>query len=88
MTLNIYLQTQLADGINYTDFAAFSQVSGIARKVMSFVGGGNTEYAATDGTLAAGTMRNHLLGRNIRAKFTIGGTNPSFTFALYGDFYA
>jgi len=81
-TLDVYLQTELPDGTNYADIAAFTQITGVARRAMSFVSGGNSEYLVTTATLTAGTMRPHTLGKFCRIVAKIGGTNPSFTMSI------
>lgn len=78
-TLNVYLQTLLGDDVTWSDIASLTQLTATGNRVLDFINGGNSEYASVDGSLAAGTIRNALLGRWVRLKFVIAGTNPSFT---------
>lgn len=64
----------------WDDFAAFAQVTASGKRFIRIVGGGNAESAASAGALAAGTIRNGPLGSLWRVQWTVGGTNPNFTF--------
>lgn len=86
-TLNVYVQGRMSDDSTFTDLFAFSQLAAAGDRIASWVNGGNQEFPATDATLAAGTFRSMLFPRVLRIKWTIGGTNPSFTFRLTAKFY-
>lgn len=105
-TLNVFVQDQYfpagasdvspsvgrgAGTAIFDDFAAFTQITGTATRVLRFsssglVGSANAasittaDYAIADGTLTAGSVRPGPLGNIWRVKYTIGGTSPSFTF--------
>jgi hypothetical protein len=94
-TLNVRIQQGIRDGAADTlvgsdvtgayvfhDFATYTQVTVAAKKNIVFVGGSSQEYAVVDGSLAAATIRSGPLGAVLRAQWTIGGTNPSFTFYI------
>lgn len=66
----------------YDDFASFTQATGTGQWRMRVTGGGNDAGALADGTLAAATVKSGPIGCIWRCKYTIGGTNPSFTFSV------
>jgi hypothetical protein len=77
-TLDVKLQTLLPDGTTWCDIAAFTQITNATTRVMGFISSGNAEFQQTDGTLAANTIKTVPLGRVLRLKLVIGGTNPKF----------
>jgi hypothetical protein len=81
-TLDVYLQTLLPDNTTWCDIAALTQMAATAKRVLSFVAGGNADFVQTDGTLAAATIKACPLGRQIRVKYKPGGTNPVWTLAI------
>jgi hypothetical protein len=85
-TMNVYIQKLLPDQATWTDLVSFAQVTGAIDKVFEVVGQGNSTYTATDATLTAGTSQTAILGSTHRVKVVIGGTNPSFTFTLDGQY--
>lgn len=84
-TLNVYIQTTV-DGTNWQDVGSFTQVTVAARRFMRIVAGGLipgvVEEPQKDASLAAGSVESGPLGKQIRAKYVIAGTTPSFTFAV------
>ncbi len=65
--------------IIWNDYAAFAQITTTAvANYLNIVAGGNVSAAASNGALAAGSVRNGPLGSLWRVQYTIGGTNPSF----------
>lgn len=81
-TLDIKLQTLLPDNTTWMDVAAFNQITGISKNVLDFVSAGSTVNAVTTDTLTAGTILSVLLGRRIRLRGIVAGTNPSFTVTI------
>lgn len=98
-TLNVRIQhaitgagaTDLQGGqptgtVVYADVVSFAQVTAAANVSAFWKGTASVTATVTDGTLAAGTISNGPLGRAWRVKYTIGGTNPSFTWSLVAQF--
>jgi hypothetical protein len=92
-TLNVRIQEVLtpaaaADQINvkptgakvYDDFVSFTQATGTGNWRARVTGGGNDVAILTDGTMAAAAAKSGPIGCIWRCKYTIAGTNPSFTF--------
>ena len=86
-TLDLYLQVRLPDGTNYTDFAHFTQSTGTGIWYISATTGGNVASVQQDAALAAATVAGIAFQGNWRLKWVIGGTNPSFTFAVYASLF-
>ena len=74
--------------VTWDDFAAFTQVTATGARVMRIFSASNSEAAAGDGALTAGTIRSGPISGPIRLKWVIGGTNPSFTFSVVAKFIA
>lgn len=81
-TLDVKLQTLMPDGSTWCDIAAMTQITSALNKALFFLSSGSAEYTVVDGTLTAGTIKTVPLGRVIRVKGVIGGTNPSFTLSI------
>lgn len=75
----------------YDDFYAATQATGAVVKVVRFMATNMTgtanaasittcDYTKVDAALTAGSIRPGPVGNIWRVKYTIGGTNPSFTF--------
>ena len=82
-TLNTYIQgaMRLADGTDsWYDWISLTQLDTTDNpKVLAVATGSGEEIiAGTDGTLAAGQIVNGPIPSKLRAKFVVGGTNPSF----------
>lgn len=88
-TMDIVLQTSVDGGTTYIDLPLrYAQKTTTGAAVLVFKCGlGNNEVALenaaadTGGTLAKNCVFDW---RYMKIKATIGGTNPSFTFAIYG----
>lgn len=70
--------------IVWDDYAAFASVSATGKRFIRIAARGSSslESASSAGALAAGTIRAGALGSLWRAQYTLGGTNPSFTFSV------
>lgn len=87
-TLDVVLQTSYDGGTTYIDLPLrYAQKTTATSNVLVFKCGlGNNEVALenavadTGGTLAKNCVFDW---RYMKIKYTIGGTNPSFTFAVY-----
>lgn len=86
-TLDVYIQKQLADGSTYDDIVHFTQATGTGSKCATVVAGNQGAHAAATRTLAAATVQTATLGSIWRVDVVVGGTNPSFTWELWGNFY-
>lgn len=84
-TLNVRIQVLLPDDSTWADLVSFGQLTGVANRVWSFVNTGNAQHTPTNGTLAAGGQRTLHLGEELAVHWTVGGSSPSFTFAIYAD---
>ena len=80
-TLNVYVQTKTPSG-HWTDLVAFTQKSAAGREHYDHISATRDPYAEQDAGLTAGQANDMLLGSRLRVKYVIGGTNPSFTFAV------
>jgi hypothetical protein len=77
-TLNVYIQTAWG-GTAWGDRISFSQVTTAASKQeASVTSGGFTPVAQTDGTLAAGSIRDGTFSGRMRVKYVVAGTSPVF----------
>lgn len=94
-TLNVYIQDgikaagnavaagDLCDGdYEFEDYISFTQITTAADKVARKDFTGEEEAAHADVGLTAGQLRNGPMTDRVRAKWVIGGTNPSFTFSI------
>lgn len=87
-TLDIYVQKLLADGVTWDDVGHFTQATAVATYVLNMTVGGSGAHTALTRTIAAGSVRaNCTFGNTWRIDAVVGGTNPSFTWNLTGDFY-
>jgi hypothetical protein len=86
-TLDVYVQKLLPDGTTYDDLIHFTQATAAASYVATAVVGNQAVHTAATRSLGAGLVRSSTFGNTWRIDAVVGGTNPSFTFALYGDFY-
>lgn len=86
-TLDLYLQKRLPDGATYTDLAHFTQATTTGNWYVSMVTGANAAAAAQDAALAAASVASIDFQGAWRLKWVIGGTSPSFTFAVYCSLY-
>ncbi len=80
-TLNVYFQTSW-DGLAWTDRISFTQITTSASNQWAAVSGSGFATAPTvftDGTLAAGSKVDGMLGAYARLKFVLGGTSPAYT---------
>lgn len=85
-TLDVAIQVTHDDGTTFHSVLRFAQATGVVKRMLRVQptlgrGEAGTEAACADtgGALNA----NVPFSRKINVKWTIGGTNPSFTFALY-----
>lgn len=85
-TLDVYIQKQLPSG-SYTDVAHLTQATDTGEWYVDLVAAGNIASAAQDAAISAGSVKSCLLGSAWRVKWVLGGTNPSFTFEVHGDFF-
>lgn len=94
-TLDLYIQQRIPDGnrpsSTWHDLIHFTQMTTTGGRVAYFVSAGNSEVVeenvTSSSTLAAGTIRTAVIGTHWRAQAEIAGTNPSFTFSVYADFF-
>jgi hypothetical protein len=90
-TLDVYFQQSLDGGSTWVDVAHYPQVTSALTNphyVSLAVGASNAINASVgDGTIAANSLGTSLVSNVWRIKWTIGGTSPSFTFAV-DAFYA
>jgi hypothetical protein len=90
-TLDVYFQQSLDGGSTFVDVAHFPQVTGALTNphyLNLSVGADNRITSSVgDGTVAANSLGTSLVSNVWRVKWVIGGTSPSFTFAV-DAFYA
>lgn len=92
-TLVVRIQRLLPDGNGsgttgtWQDLCAFTSVAATGKRWYHFVTGATQEAAVQTGALTAASAKNLTLGGMNRVQYTIGGTNPSFTFDVYADYY-
>ncbi len=87
-TLDLYVQKLCADGTTWTDLAHFGQFTNSnATQTCTLISQLSNPYATTDASLSAGTVKADHIGNTWRIKYVTGGTNPVYTFQLYGNFY-
>lgn len=86
-TLDAFIQMELPNG-DYDDLVVFAQVTGVSRrKVVLLPTPGHTESPISDANLKLVDAKGLVLGAKYRAKWTIGGVGPSFTFSVLADLY-
>lgn len=75
-TVNAWLQTSLDGGNTWVDVAQFAFTTASGRFVFNLNGQTSvtTEYVPTDGTLAANTSKDGILGNQFRVKYQTTGT--------------
>lgn len=74
------------DDTNYFSVQRFAQITGTGARTLQFSTKRTTAQAAAEAAAAdtGGALATNLpCSRNIKFKWTIGGTNPSFTFVVY-----
>jgi hypothetical protein len=85
-TLDVYFQQSLDGGNTFVDVARFPQVTSALTNphyANIAVGGDNTIRSSVgDGTISASTTGTCLVSNVWRVRWVIGGTSPSFTFAV------
>lgn len=88
-TLNVFLQKLSPDNSTWQDIAACTQVT-TATGNQSFtpISASQVPFAPTDATLTQTTMKLAAMGSTWRVKYVIAGTNPSYTFAVFANFFA
>lgn len=87
-TLDLYIQKRLPDSSTWQDIAHFAQNTGSAGKqILSFVSSGNSIAAVQTDALTVNTVKTTLIGAEWRVRWVVGGTSPSFSFAVFGDFF-
>lgn len=87
-TLDVYVQKLLPDGSTWDDVGHFTQQTTTGSNVMTLVAGNQGIHAQATRNVASGATRTTHFGNTWRFDAVISGTNPSFTFAIFGDFYA
>jgi hypothetical protein len=86
-TLNVYLQKLSPDGSTWQDIASSVQITAAGNQSLTAISASTAPFTPTDATLAAGTLKLASMGSQWRIKYVLAGTNPSFTFGVYGNFY-
>jgi hypothetical protein len=86
-TLNVYIQKLSPDGSTWQDVASCTQLTNTGNQSFTTISASTVPFTPTDATLTQTTMKLAQMGNTWRVKWVIGGTNPSFTFAVWGDFY-
>jgi hypothetical protein len=90
-TLDIFFQQSLDGGNTWVDVARFPQVTGALSNphYLSLSVGADNRIASSvgDGTIPANSIGTSLVSSVWRIRWNIGGTSPSFTFAV-DAFYA
>lgn len=74
-TAKAWLQTSLDGGVTWIDIACFSFTTATAAKVFTLdLTAVTTVYTPTDGTLANDTVKNGIIGDQLRIKYTTTNT--------------
>ncbi len=85
-TLDVVFQQSLDGGTTFLDVARFAQLTASAanNSYIKLSAGGTDAVVGVvgDGTIAASALGLSLVSNAWRVKWTIGGTTPSFTFAV------
>lgn len=87
-TLNVYIQKLSPDGSTWQDIASCTQVTATGNQSFTTISSSQVPFTPTDATLTQTTMKLAQMGSTWRLKWVLGGSSPSFTFAVYGNFYA
>jgi hypothetical protein len=90
-TLNVRIQLLLPDDSTWMDFVSFPQLTSTGTRVAikSFPTAADDSIVTPgSGALTANTEIAVPLGGEWAAHWTIGGSSPSFTFAIFVDFFA
>jgi len=76
-----YVQTTFDGGVTWVDIASFQFTLAAATKLQSVRAATAVaaDYTPTDGTLAANTIKDGLLGEQLRVKYTTTGTYAGAT---------
>jgi hypothetical protein len=83
-TLDITFEYSFDGGTTWIVHSAFTQITGAVQLVARFNNYAGPGDAAIEGTeSAAGTFINAPYGPDHRFLYTIGGSSPSFTFAVW-----
>jgi urocanate hydratase len=86
-TMDVYVQKLLPDGSTWDDIAHFTQQTTTSSNIITLVAGNQGVHVQSVRTQASGSVRTTHFGNTWRIDVVISGTNPSFTWALFGDFY-
>jgi len=90
-TLDVFFQQSLDGGATWVDVARFPQVTAALSNphYLSLAVGADNRIASSvgDGTIAANSIGTSLVSNVWRVRWNMGGTSPSFTFAV-DAFYA
>ncbi len=80
-TADVYVQTSMDGGRSWCDIAEFSFTTAIAVKIcnLSALTPVTTVYTPTDGTLSANTVKDGIIGSQLRAKYKSSGTYSTTT---------
>jgi hypothetical protein len=85
-TLDVYFQQSLDGGSTWVDVAHYPQVTGTLTNphYLSLAAGAANAISSGvgDATIAANSLGTSLVSNVWRVKWVIGGTSPSFTFAV------
>ncbi len=78
---DVYVQTSVDGGANWCDIAEFSFTTTSAVKIvnLSALTPVTTVYTPTDGTLSVNTVKDGVIGSQIRAKYKSAGTYSTTT---------
>ncbi len=84
-TVKAFIQTSVDDGTTWVDVAAFAfaTTDATALSKVSTAGSMAANYAPTDGTLTDNTVKDGLLGDQLRLKLIVAGTYAASTLKLY-----
>jgi hypothetical protein len=76
-----YVQTTFDDGTTWVDIACFAHTTSSLRRCVNLNGSTSvtTIYTATDGSLTDDTVKDGLIGSQLRVKFTSVGTYAGST---------
>lgn len=85
-TLDVAIQSSVDGGTTFYTMYRFAQITTTAKRRLNVQGMMGRGEAGTEASIAdtGGALNaNAILTRKIRIVWTIGGTNPSFTFVVY-----
>jgi hypothetical protein len=85
-TVKAFIQTSVDDGTTWVDIIshAFATTDATALSKVSTAGAMTANYTPTDGTLTDNTVKDGLLGDQLRLKLIVAGTYAATTLKLYG----